>query len=478
MRKYRYGVAVAAAVLVMSTAGAAGAQAPPRQEQQQEATLSQRVAELEAALALLRSEYDARLATIEAQVAELRAAAPLATPEPVTAGEAAGEVAAEQAVAAVTEVPEATMTAEERAELERALADLLGAPTEEAGAGVPGPDRAQGGERRFQSQNRNLNELNPEISATGDISADFANRTGPDANQFRFNSFEISLQAQLDPYASTKFFVVQEDGEFRLEEGYVEYNTLPAGLGVKVGQMRLDWGKLNRWHQHALPQADLPAVHRAIWGEEGLTGLGASLSWVPTPFLGGFNEVIVQVVNDDNDVSFSGRGFDQPVFLVHETNYFDLSPAAYFEVGVSVTTGANDLEGAFRTQVFGTDWNFNWAPPATALYRGFELRGELIWQRRETGAGFVNSVGTYTYGTYKLNRRAYVGLRGDYTQLPDEPGESLWGASPYFDWWQSEWARLRVQYRYSSRRIEAPKPEHRFFVQLAWAIGPHKHEKY
>jgi len=313
MRKPRYGVAVAAAVLVISTAGAALAEAPPRQEQQ-EAPLSQRVTELETALALLRGEYDARLATIEAQIAELRAAAPAPAPEAAVAIEAAGEVAVEEAVA---EVPAETMTDEERAELERELADLLGEPAEEAGAGAPAAGRAQGGERRFQSQNRNLNELNPEISATGDVSANFVNRGGPDANQFRFNEFEVALQAPLDPYSGAKFFVVQEDGEFRLEEGFIEYNTLPAGLGVKVGQMRLDWGKLNRWHKHALPQADLPAVSRAIWGEEGLTGLGTSMSWVPTPFLGGFNEVIVQVVNDDNDVSFSGRGFDQPVFLVH-----------------------------------------------------------------------------------------------------------------------------------------------------------------
>lgn len=477
MRKHRYGVAVAAAVLVISTAGAARAEAPPRQEQQQEAAISQRVTELEAALALLRAEYGARLVTIEAQIAELRAAAPAPTLEAVTGGEAAGQVAAGQAVTEVAGVPEAGMSAEERAELERQLAELLGAPVEGTGGG-PAPDRAQGGERRFQSQNRNLNELNPEISATGDVSADFTNRDGPDANQVSFNEFEVALQAALDPYSSAKFFFVQEGGEFRLEEGYIEYNTLPAGLGVKVGQIRLDWGKLNRWHKHALPQADLPAVNQAIWGEEGLTGLGGSVSWVPTPFLGDFNEVIVQVVNDDNDVSFSGRGFGQPVFLVHETNYFDISPASYVEIGISAATATNDLQGEFRTQVYGTDWNFNWAPPATALYRGFELRGEFLWQRRETATGFINSVGTYTYGTYKLNRRAYVGLRGDYTQLPKEPGESLWGMSPYFDWWQSEWVRLRFQYGYSSRRIETPKAEHRFFLQLTWAIGPHKHEKY
>lgn len=471
MRKIFIVMALTAGGLSLSVASTVEAKPLPSQDAQQE-LLNQRVTELEAALEQLRIEYGARLVTIEAQIAQLRDAQLGTTPDlVVTIEEAAAEVAGE------------TISAEERAELERKLAELLAEPSPETtGSGEQGPDQGVG--RRFQSQTRNLNQLNPEISVTGDISAIFADRTGDEGiNQFRFNEFEASFQAPLDPYSSAKFFVVQEEGEFKVEEAYIDYNTLPAGLGIKAGQMRLDWGKLNRWHQHSLPQADRPAVHLAIWGKEGLTGLGTSLSWIPPSFLGGYNEVIVQVVNDENEVSFSGRGFDQPVFLIHETNYFDLSDASYIEVGLSAASGISGLgqahfEREFRTQVFGTDWNFNWAPPATSLYRGFELRGEFLWQRRATNQGVINSWGTYTYGVYKLSRRSFVGLRGDYTQLPEDPGKSLWGASPYFEWWQSEWARFRFQYSYGSRQLEIPEPEHRFYLQLTWALGPHKHEKY
>jgi len=466
MKNLSKAAALTAGWLALSLASPLEVEALPQQGDQQEATLSQRVTELETALALLRGEYDARLAAIETQIAELRAAGAAEVPN---LAEATEEAAAE--------VAEEAMTAEERAELERELAALLGEPGVETAAA--GQDPGQGGRQRFQSQTRNLNQLNPEISVTGDVSAIFADRTGdPDVNRFSFNEFEASFQAALDPYSGAKFFVVQEDGEFKVEEAYVDYNTLPAGLGVKAGQMRLDWGKLNRWHQHSLPQADRPSVHLAMWGEEGLTGLGASLSWMPPAFFGDYNEVIVQVANDENDVAFSGRWFDQPIFLNHETNYFDIADATYFEVGLSASTGTNVLEGEFRTQVYGTDWNFNWAPPATALYRGFELRGEFLWQRRETGRGIFNSWGTYTYGLYKLSRRSFVGMRGDYTQLPEEPGASLWGASPYFEWWQSEWARFRLQYTYGSRQLWVAEPEHRFYLQLTWGIGPHKHEKY
>jgi len=242
--------------------------------------------------------------------------------------------------------------------------------------------------------------------------------------------------------------------------------------------MRLDWGKLNRWHQHALPQADRPLVHQAILGEDGLTGLGVSTSWLPPAFLGDYNEVIVQVVNDDNDVTFSGSGFGQPVYLLHETNYFDISPATYFELGLSATTGNADFDGQYRNTVYGTDWNLNWVPPEASLYRGFELRGEFMWERRDGPTGKTDSIGTYTYGVYKLNRRSFVGLRGDWTELPQVPDVSVWGVSPYFEWWQSEYARLRFQYSYLSQRFDEPQPEHKFYFQVTWAIGPHKHEKY
>jgi len=460
---------VATALLVLS--GISGSVAAAPQQPQQVEELQRRVAELEAALATLRADHDARLTTLEEQIGQIAQL---------------GDPAAPAAPAAVEEPGAEAMSAEERADLERELAAILGEPASEPStAAVPVP---QGGGQRFSGQTRNLNQLNPEISATGDMYGTFSDHVGDAAaNQFRFGEFELALQATLDPYSAAKFAIVQEGGEFALEEGYMEFTSLPGNMGFKAGQMRLDWGKLNRWHQHGLPQTDRPLVHQAIIGEDGLSGLGASFSWLPPAFFGDYNEVIVQVVNDNNDVAFSGRGFDQPLYLVHETNYFDISPATYFELGFSAITGTAGFDGEFRNQVYGADWNFSWAPPATALYRGFELRGEFMWERRDVPGGVASSLGAYTYGLYKLNRRSFVGLRGDWTELPFEPGVSVWGASPFFEWWQSEWVRLRFQYSYLSRQFEAsapePKffglaPEHKFYIQLTWAMGPHKHEKY
>lgn len=429
--------------------------AAAQEENNEVAELERRVAELEAVIDQLRADYGSRLADLEQELAT--------RPMPVVAEQQEIEQEQEE---------------EERAKLEEELAGILGETSSGQGGGA-GAASGQTGEQAFTGQARTLNQLNPEISVSGDTFLTLSDVSGdPERNQFRIAEFELAFQAPLDPFSLAKAFVVQEEGEFEVEEAYIDWTTLPAGLGLKFGAYRHDFGKLNRWHQHALPQSNRPLVSQAFFGEDGLRGIGASLSWLPGPFLGDYNELWIQVTNDENDVAFSGRGFDEPVMTFHETNYWDLSEATYLELGFSASTGHNDDPAEFRTTVLGTDWNVVWSPPARALYDGIELRGEFLWQRRDGPEGANESVGAYTYATYKVNRRLFFGLRGDWSELPQEPGESLWGVSPYVDWWQSEWVRIRAQYSYSSRMFEEPERENQFFFQVTWSLGPHKHERY
>ena len=445
-------------VFIMLDSAGVFAQAAASSSAQTEQT---EVARLQRELESLRLQYEQRLVALETRIAALETRQSAAPPG--------------QAHTAAPDAAAQTLS-EDRAALEKALAAALG----EAAGATTGAGQPPGGERRFMGGERTLQSLNPEVSVTGDVFGTIANRTGdPEANQFRFSEFEVALQSPLDPFSLVKAFVVQEDGEFRVEEAYVDWTSLPGGLGVRVGRFRNDFGKINRYHQHGLAQADRPLAHQVVFGEDGLNGLGTSVSWLTPPFLGDYNEVWFQVTNDENDVAFSGRGFDDPLFMVHETNYWDLSNAAYVEVGLSVATGVNDPAGRYRTQVYGIDWNYNWSPPAQALYRGLELRGEFLWSRRGTPPGIVNTRGAYTYATYKVNRQWFAGVRGDWTEVPEDPGYDLWGVSPYLEWWQSEWARLRFQYEFNSRRFEErDQRDHRLFFQVTWAVGPHKHEQY
>ena len=440
-----------------------------RLDQQRDAVREQlqaRVTALEQTLEQMRAEHAHRLSIVEARLDGLEAALLAGPRRPL-----------ESAIEPAEPTPAAERALLEQ-ELARALAEVEKDEAEGAAAETDRRTSTASG-RQFIDRARNMNELNPEISVAGDVFGTVADRNGDaEVNRFRLAEFEIAFQAPLDPFSQAKAFVVQENGEFEVEEAYIDWNALPGGLGLRVGQMRNDWGKLNRWHQHGLPQADRPLVHQAFFGEEGLKGLGMSLSLVSGGFLGDYSELLVQIVNDENNVAFSGRSFDDPVFVFHETNYWDLGRATYLELGFSAATGVNDDLGEFRTTVYGVDWNVAWRPPERSTYRGFEWRGELLYNRRGGATGKLPSWGGYTYGTYKLDQRWLVGARLDWTELPEESGESLWGVAPYVEWWQSEWARLRLQYSRNSRRLEEDKKEHRFFLQVTWALGPHKHEKY
>lgn len=328
----------------------------------------------------------------------------------------------------------------------------------------------------FTGGERTLQGLNPEISVTGDFTGRLSdNRADGDFNRFNLDGFEMALQHPLDPYSAAKFFVTFEDGEFSLEEGYISYEALPGRLGLKAGRFHSDFARLNRHHKHALPWVDRDLATRTFFGDEGLIGLGASLTWLPPklPFAD-TNEFYFEVFNNDNDQAFSGRGFADPVFLGRLLNYYDLSQNAYFEWGVSAATSHWDEAKDNRSTVYGVDLGYRWQPLRQA-YRSFELRSQFYYNDRRNSPG-GNPFGMFASGEYQLSRRWFAGLRYQYAEQLEDPSRTTHGLSPFLTFWQSEFVRIRGQYDYLDNTIG--DEENRFFLQFTWSLGPHKHEAY
>jgi hypothetical protein len=221
------------------------------------------------------------------------------------------------------------------AELEQRILQLSAAtPQLTSEAAAPAQDvSSTGGQRTLQA-------LNPEISVTGDVTARFSdNGQNPDFNRTNFDGFEIAFQHPLDPFSLAKFFVAFEDGEFDLEEGYLTWESLPGNLGLKVGRFHANFGKLNRSHKHALPWADRDLPTQTLFGDEGLIGEGLSLSWLP-PRLpwAQTNELSFELMNNSNDLAFSGRGFGDPLFTGRLLNYYDVTDNAYLGAAGRVGT--------------------------------------------------------------------------------------------------------------------------------------------
>ena len=94
-------------------------------------------------------------------------------------------------------------------------------------------------------------------------------------------------------------------------------------------------------------------------------------------------------------------------------------------------------------------------------------------------------MGAYTSLEYKINRSWVIGVREDLVQPFDVEQTDRWIVQtvPYVSWWQSPWVRLRLEYDLKIPEVDFSAPdladvEHRVFLQLTFAAGPHKHERY
>ncbi len=313
---------------------------------------------------------------------------------------------------------------------------------------------------------RNLSQLNPEISVTGDIRA-YGYEGSQDAN-FEAREVEVAFQSALDPFSHTKIFIAVEDGGIDAEEVYAYWTGLPGRIRLDVGKVRQQLGELNRWHLHGLPESEFPLALTTYTGEEGLAAVGVSLYRAFA--LAGTHELWAQVTQGSNEVLFDDG--DAPAFLGHLNNFWQLTPAWYAQAGVTFVRGSNPAVD-LRTTLWGADFRLTWRPPARALYREWTLRGELYSVQKQTGGIGDTRLGGYVGTTYKLGRSWIAGLRGDYVEAPEGPADIQRQIIPSLTWWQSEWVFLRAEWRYLHA---AGVGTNQLALQLVWSIGPHKPE--
>lgn len=368
-----------------------------------------------------------------------------------------------------------------------------------AAAAAAGADTAAATQQpqTFEGRARNLNLLNPEISVSGDVLA-FVNSERTDSDNFVPREFEFSFISNLDPYSRAKIFVAhhlhggelppfghdeeegeeEHGGEVEIEEGYVEWVGLSGGLSVALGKFRQRFGRLNRWHAHALPAQQLPLPYLAFLGEEGLAQPGVSVHWL-TPLRGlGTWELWAELTRSSSEPLFGES--TAPSVLGHVNAFWQLSPATYFEVGVSGLAGDHDaadpLDDAFDSRVFGVDATFDWTPPARSRDRQLTLHGSWLVNRRAFDAGGTSDAhGAFVIGEYKFARQWIIGARYEYTENPEAPDESAWLVAPSLTWWQSEFVRVRAAWELLDRPNERLG---QFVLQTTFAMGPHKHETY
>jgi hypothetical protein len=355
--------------------------------------------------------------------------------------------------------------------------------------------------------------LNPDISVIGDFVGGIGNPQNRATPSLEMHESEVGFQEVIDPYARADFFISFGEQGVELEEGYLTFTALPAGLQLKVGKMRAAFGKVNTLHNHVLPWVDRPLVSQnLVGGEDGIDDAGLSLSRIlPSP-KGLFLEGTAQIYRGDSDNVFQARQRSDVAAVGHLRAYHDFSDSTNIDFGGSYARGHSPFAFDGTNQLFGVDATLRWKPLQRSIYRSFVGRFEGIWARTQVSPALlagtvepsplpvmdfrrtIKPFGFYVSGDYQFGRRWFLGGRFDRSQrgacLPTNPATDAvctaladrpvllpgrllqdTGGAVMLTYWPSEFSQIRGELR--RNRYGEGLTANEFLFQFMFSMGAH-----
>lgn len=347
--------------------------------------------------------------------------------------------------------------------------------------------------KKFHTGVRQQSGLNPNISISGDFFGAVSSENNSyintpsdyryGSNGFYLRELEMGVVAPLDPFTRGKSFISFTENTISIEETYMEWLNLPLHMNLKIGIFNAEFGILNRYHDHALPQFDRPRVLTNFFtsGNFGGTGLAGNfmlprLLWADATILD------LTAFNAGSGVSFAEPGDKlHVVYGANLTNFYDVTSNTFFEWRLGALHGFNDPAEQYRTTIGNLALNIKWIPSDRSKYRTFDWKTEFLVSNRETPTGTHMAKGLYSSVQNKMNQRWWISARFDYAEMPQDNAQKETAYTLATDFWQSDFVFIRWQYQFSQRDFldsSLAPDDHTFIMQVNWAMGPHKHEAY
>src|SRR6266403_2683257 len=353
----------------------------------------------------------------------------------------------------------------------------------------PAPAAAQATQTQtFGGASGNAKLLNPDLSLIGDFIGTVGHNNVSPGPSLELHESEIGLQAIIEPYSRADAFLSFGETGVNVEEAYITFTSLPAGLLLKVGKKRADFGKVNTIHNHALPYIDRPLVtNNLVGGEDGIDDAGMSLSRFIAAPKGWFMEGTAQVYRGDSDDLFTSYRRQDLSVVGHLRGYRDLSESTNLDLGASYARGNSaglataGKPSAFFTNLYGADATLRWKPLRRAVYKNFLLRTELFWSARDQLSPLSifqtqHAFGMYSSAEYRINRRWTVGCRFDRSGHATAANLTDTGFSGILTYWPSEFSQIRGQYRFGHLAVANPgdfSNANEFLFQFLFVMGAH-----
>jgi len=360
-------------------------------------------------------------------------------------------------------------------------------PTAASASPDPAPAAPQVAQTQtYGGATSNAKLLNPDISLIGDFIGTAGHNTISPSRSLELHESEVGMQAIIDPYARADAFISFGETGVNVEEAYVTFTSLPAGLLMKVGKMRADFGKVNTIHNHALPYIDRPlATNNLVGGEDGIDDAGISITrFLPAP-KSWFAEGTAQVFRGDSSTVYAANRRQDLSVVGHLRGYRDLSESTNLDLGISYSRGHSnlgfDFGPNFLTNLYGADATLRWKPLRRAIYKNFLFRAELFWSARDQLSPLnafetQHAFGMYSSAEYRVNRRWTVGGRFDRSGRATNANLTDTGFSGILTYWPSEFSQIRGQYRFGHLALANPGDfslANEFLFQFLFVMGAH-----
>jgi hypothetical protein len=308
-------------------------------------------------------------------------------------------------------------------------------------------------------------------------------------------SFDLSFtQDFYDFPAKWALFTAWGFDEIAIEEAFVLFHKMPAWLQVKTGIFRVNFGKLNQYHDHEWAFADPPLINTLFLGVDGVHNVGIEASiQPPTPIFTEFSVALLngQVGNYGQtfpgkfDFASAGDSLNNFHLWSRGTTFVDITDDFNFEMGVSAAVGRNKPNGlgdqvlnpqqlSFSandtTALGGLDFTFTYKPKAFAPYirwtteflmaqRTNPIVFELDRSLRTNNTSIQDTLtqtlkpsdlvgGFYSEFNYRFDYHWDAGARLDVVGLPagnEDPQTRLTANVRYFI---NPVSRLNLQYSY------------------------------
>jgi len=293
-------------------------------------------------------------------------------------------------------------------------------------------------------------------------------------------------------------FFAMHRHEGRLEpelcEAYVSFLKLVDGFSLKTGKIHVDFGKINKIHQHERPYMDQPAVITNFLGGHGLVGEGANLSYLlPLPFFLQLDAGAWQIPAHEHEPEETGVtgltgtdgspigeilvpgecgnefGFGNEAATARIWSSFSLGNMSELEFGLSGAkgNGSHYTHHQDEAEVSGADITLKFWP---STFKRIISQNEFLKLKRTVPVGELNRQGFYCYLGYQANKYWETGVRYDSAENAFPVLEETNSVSLVVTNKLTETTKIRLQYAHS---LETDI--NTGYLQLVFGIGPHTH---